>query len=203
MDKIILIGGGGHCKSCIDVIEQEGRFHIAGIVDVKERLHQKVLDYEIIATDEDLPKLAREYPYFLITIGQIKDPSKRVNLFGYLERLGAKFPVIVSPFAYVSQHAKLGSGTIVMHNALINAGAKIGRNCIINTKSLIEHDAVIEDHCHIATGVTVNGGSRIKEQTFVGSHAMIKEGIEIGEYSIVGGGVNVLQKLPPKSLLKR
>ncbi len=30
------MGGGGHCKSCIDVIEQEGKYKIAGIVDAKE-----------------------------------------------------------------------------------------------------------------------------------------------------------------------
>ncbi|MBI4309254.1 MAG: acetyltransferase, partial [Candidatus Omnitrophica bacterium] len=35
--NLILIGGGGHCKSCIDVIESENKFKIAGIVDTKER----------------------------------------------------------------------------------------------------------------------------------------------------------------------
>ena len=34
--KIILIGGGGHCKSVIDVIEEENKYIIAGIVDKKE-----------------------------------------------------------------------------------------------------------------------------------------------------------------------
>ena len=52
-EKIILVGGGGHCKSCIDVIEQEGAYQIAGVVDVPEKLHQKILGYEIIATDDD------------------------------------------------------------------------------------------------------------------------------------------------------
>ena len=33
MKEIILIGGGGHCKSVIDVIESEGQFEIVGIVD--------------------------------------------------------------------------------------------------------------------------------------------------------------------------
>jgi len=55
MHKIILIGGGGHCKASIDVIEQAGTFQIAGIVDVPEKLHQKIFCYEIIATDDDLP----------------------------------------------------------------------------------------------------------------------------------------------------
>ena len=57
MKKNILIGGGGHCKSCIDVIEQEGKYRIAGIVDLPEKLHQKILGYKIIAIDDDLPRL--------------------------------------------------------------------------------------------------------------------------------------------------
>jgi len=100
-EKIILIGGGGHCKSCIDVIEQEGIFQIAGIVDVPEKLHQKILGYEIIATDDDLPRLAEEYVNFLITLGQIKSPDKRIRLFDEVKRLGGRLPVIISPMAYV------------------------------------------------------------------------------------------------------
>ncbi len=75
---ILLVGGGGHCRSCIDVIEQEGKYKIGGIVDVPEKLHQKILSYEIIATDSDLPNLVREYEFFLVTTGQIKSPVKRI-----------------------------------------------------------------------------------------------------------------------------
>ena len=54
MDNLILIGGGDYCKSCIDVVEQDGTFQIVGIVNMPEKLHQKVLGYEVIATDDDL-----------------------------------------------------------------------------------------------------------------------------------------------------
>ena len=169
--KIILVGAGGHCKSCIDVIEQAGTFQIAGIVDVPEKLHQEILGYEITATDDDLPHLVNEYENFLITLGQIKSPEKRIRIFQTLKNLGAKFPVIISPLAYVSIHAQVEDGTIVMHHALINAGAHIGKNCIINTKALVEHDAVICDHCHIATGAIINGGVKAGSGIFFGSNA--------------------------------
>ena len=161
--RIILVGGGGHCKACIDVIEQEGKYSIAGIVDVMEKLHQKILGYEIIATDDDLPGFVKEYENFLITLGQIKSPERRIRIFENLKESGIKLPVIISPLAYVSKHAKIEEGTIVMHYALVNAGAKVGKNCIINTKALIEHDAWIGDHCHIATGAVINGGVGRKE----------------------------------------
>jgi len=198
-EKIVLIGGGGHCKSCIDVIEQYGTFRIVGIVDVPEKLHQKILGYEIIATDDDLPDLVTEYENFLITLGQIKSPEKRIKLFETLKESEARFPVIISPLAYVSKHAKIGEGTIIMHYALVNAGAKIGKNCIINTRALIEHDAVIADHCHIATGAVINGGVKVGSGTFFGSNAVSKEYVEIGENAVIGCGAKITKNVPPNS----
>ena len=196
--KIILVGGGGHCKSCIDVIEQEGKCQIAGIVDTPEKLHQKILGYEIIATDDDLPQLVKEYDNFLITLGQIKSPEKRIRIFQTLKNLGVKLPVVISPLAYVSKHAEIGDGTIIMHHALINAGAKIGSNCIINNKALIEHDAIIGDHCHIATGAIINGGVKVGSGTFFGSNAVCKEYIEIGENVVIGCGAKIIKNIPPQ-----
>jgi sugar O-acyltransferase (sialic acid O-acetyltransferase NeuD family) len=194
-EKIILIGGGGHCKSCIDVIEQQEKYRIAGIVDLPEKLHQKILGYEIIATDDDLPRLVNEYENFLITLGQIKSPEKRIRIFKTLKDLGVKLPVIISPLAYVSKHAEIGDGTIIMHHVLINAGAKIGSNCIINNKALIEHDAVIDDYCHIATGAIINGGAKIGSGTFFGSNAVCKEYIEIEEKTVIGCGTKIIKNI--------
>ena len=195
-EKIILIGGGGHCKSCIDVIEQAGTFEIVGIVDLLEKLHQKILDYEIIATDDDLPDLVKEYDYFFITLGQIKSPEKRIRLFEEVKNLGGRLPVIISPLAYVSSYARVEEGTIVMHDALVNAGAQIGSNCIINSKALIEHDANIGDHCHIATGAIINGGTVISSKTFVGSNAVCKEYIEIEKNAVIGCGAKIIKNIP-------
>jgi sugar O-acyltransferase (sialic acid O-acetyltransferase NeuD family) len=184
-EKIILIGGGGHCKSCIDVIEQEGRFTIAGIVDMPEKKQNNVLGYPVIGSDADLAVLIKSFPNVLITLGQIKSPIRRIELFNDLIQMGARFPMIQSPLAYVSPHAKVGEGTIVMHHALINAGARVGKNCIINNKALIEHDAVIEDHCHISTGAIVNGGVIIGSSSFFGSGAVSKEYTSIPANSFI------------------
>jgi len=199
---VILIGGGGHCKSCIDVIEQTSKYRIAGIVDVPEKLHQKILGYEVIGTDDDLHGLVKEYGNCLVTIGQIKSPATRIRLFKLLKGLGANLPVIVSPLAHVSEHASLGDGTIVMHHALINAGASVGRNCIINSKALVEHDAVIGDHCHISTGAVVNGGVRIGSETFFGSSAVSRENVEIGKKSVIECNAKVMKNVPDESFIK-
>jgi len=176
MKKLILIGGGGHFKSCIDVVQLGGEYKICGILDTPEKIGTKVLGYSVIGSDEDITKLVNQDFYFLITIGQLSDANQRISLFDYLVASQAKLAKIISPRAYVSEYSVIGPGTIIMHDSLINAGASVGSNCIINSKALVEHDAVIEDHCHISTSAVINGGVNIKEGTFFVSNAVTKQG---------------------------
>jgi len=172
------------------------------IVDLPEMLHQKVLGYEIVATDKDLSDLAKEYKYFLITLGQVETANKRIEIFVKLKAISVVLPCIISPFAYVSKYSKIGKGTIIMHHALVNAGAEIGTNCIINSKALIEHDALIEDHCHISTGALINGGVRVCSGTFFGSNAVSREYIEIEKNSVIGCAARVVKNVLSGSIVK-
>jgi len=201
-EDLILIGGGGHCRSCIDVIEMEGRFTICGIIDEKEYLDATLSTYPLLGREEDLCELVKSFKHFLITIGQIKSPEPRIRLFDYLKELGMVLPIIVSPLAHVSRQAMLAEGTIIMHDALVNAGASVGRNCIINTKALIEHDAVVEDHCHISTAAVVNGAAKVRRSSFIGSNAVLREAVVVGEASIVGAGVTVLRSVDAGSVIR-
>jgi sugar O-acyltransferase (sialic acid O-acetyltransferase NeuD family) len=186
--KILLIGAGGHCKACMDVIEQIGEWQIAGVIDRADSEVKDVLGYPIIGCDDDLAELRKQYDYAFVTVGQIRSAQLKIKLFNQLKELDFKQPGLVSPLAYVSKHAKIGEGTIVMHHALINAAAQVGNNCIINSKALIEHDAIIEDHCHISTGATINGGVVVGEQSFIGSHATTKQAISIPPQSFIKAG---------------
>ena len=185
-EKIVLIGGGGHCHSVIDVIELENRYEIIGIVDTKENIGKKVLGYEIIGCDDDLETIFLSCKNALITVGQIKTSDLRIKLFDKLKDIGFNFPVIISPIAYVSKHATIDEGTVIMHHALVNANVKIGKNCIINSKALIEHDCIIGDNCHISTASVINGGVTVKANTFFGSNATSKQAIEIAGFIKAG-----------------
>ena len=201
-EQIILIGGGGHCKACIDVIEAEDRFKIAGIIDVKEKLGQKVLGYKIIASDENLPELAKKFKYFLITIGQTKSPLLRIEKFNLIRNLNVMLPTVTSPSAYVSNHARIGEGTVIMHKAVINADATMGKNCIINTGSIIEHDCFIDDHVHISPGALLSGGVSVSTGAFIGTGAIVMQGIKIGKDVIVGAGAVVINDVENNRTVK-
>ncbi len=197
MDKLdlILIGAGGHARACIDVIEQQAQYHIAGMIGVPEEKDKLHLGYKVIATDDELPQLAKHYKYAFITVGQIQTVDIRKRLYQKAVKHGFQLPTIIAPTAYVSSHASIGAGTIVMHGVIINAGTKIGDNCIINTRSVIEHGAVVNEHCHIATCAVINGDAVIGSGSFVGSGSIIKEGVSIGKDSIVGMGLSVRHDL--------
>jgi sugar O-acyltransferase (sialic acid O-acetyltransferase NeuD family) len=194
MNPLLLVGGGGHCRSCVDVIESEQRFRIAGIVDAITG-SPELFGYPLLGGDADLGRLLAEFPDALVTVGQIKSPGTRRRLFAMLKDLGARLPIVVSPRAQVSRHARIGEGTIIMHGAVVNAAAAIGANCIVNSMALVEHDATIGEHCHVATGALVNGGVVIGAGTFVGSGAVIREGASIGAGVIIGAGSVVLSDL--------
>ena len=185
MKKIILIGGGGHCKSVIDVIEQEKKYKISGIVDRPEFLGTNILGYKVIGNDLDLESFAKQFKYALITVGQIKSAKLRIKLFKLSKKAGFILPSIISPNSYVSKHSKIGNGSIIMHQAMVNANSSIGENCIINSKALIEHDCEIYDHCHISTNAIINGSVKIRSKCFIGSNATVRDGILIEENSFI------------------
>ena len=196
---IILLGAGGHSRACIDVIEQQNHFQIAGLIGLPEQRHNQHLGYSVIGTDDDLPQLVKDHPFTLVTVGQLQSPDPRIRLCTQALKLGFQLPVVIAPTAYVSRHATISPGTIVMHGAIVNAGAKIGSNCIINSRALIEHDAIVEDHCHISTGSILNGGAAVGSGSFIGSGSVIKEGITLGKRCIVGMGLSVRHDLADHS----
>ncbi len=196
---LLLIGGGGHCRSVLDVLQLLG-FPVAGIVDNDHEL-LSVLDIPVIGTDADLLRLRQTHEAALITVGQIKTAAVRQKLYRMLSDAGFTMPSIVSPLAHVSARACLGAGTVVLHRAVVNACAQVGKNCIINTGAIVEHDAMVEDHSHISTGAVLNGGAHVGEGSFVGSGALVREGVSIGSACVIGMGACVRHDMADGSVV--
>ena len=192
---IILAGAGGHAMSCIDVIESQNKYQIVGLAGKTEEIGNDIIGYKVISDDKGLDDLANIHKYALVTIGQIKSAVLRKKIHALLSRAGFHFPVIRSPFAYISPHAAVGPGSIIMPGAIINCGVEIGNNCIINSGAVIEHGVTIGDFCHVSTNSVINGDTSIGCESFIGSGALIKEGLTIGANSIVGIGVVVKSSL--------
>lgn len=200
MRNIILIGGGGHCRSVIDVIEQQGTYKIAGIVDIASKIGSEVLGYRVIAKDEELPLLVKEYEDFCITIGHTTNRSLRKELYLVLMGLNANLPVIKSPHAYVAKSALIKAGSVIMHHSIVNSNTHLGVCTIANTGCIIEHDVEIGNHCHIGPGTILNGGCTVEDDCFVGSNSVLLPGITMKKNSIVAAGSVIRENVEQDSM---
>lgn len=189
---LILVGGGGHCKSVLEAAESAG-YSILGVLDMPEEVGKEILSTKVIGTDDDIPAYV-DKAEFVITVGFIKNPAIRIKLYNKIKEAGGKLATIVASTAYVSKYAEIGEGTVVLHQAFVNAGAKVGKNVILNTAINIEHDAVIGDHCHISTGTMVNGGADIAEGTFIGSQSVVNQGVKINWGGAIIASLSVVNK---------
>tara|TARA_B100000674_G_scaffold62902_1_gene43594 strand:+ start:18153 stop:18758 length:606 start_codon:yes stop_codon:yes gene_type:complete len=192
MKPLLLIGCGGHARSLIELVESAGIWKIQGLVGLPDEVGTRVLNHPVIGCDADLAELRKRYPAAVLAIGQLPDPTARQHLASQLDKLGFHYPVLVSPQAVVSRHARLGQGCTVGHGVIVNAAAIVGDHCILNSRALIEHDVQIGDYCHISTGVIINGGVRIGSGSFVGSGAILREGLELPDNTVIGAGKRIM-----------
>lgn len=189
MRNLILIGAGGHAKSCLDILEEFPDFNILGFIDNKKK--ENCSSYKVLGDDTFLTEVRTDCDYAFITVGQIQSSEIRRRLYQQLKTLKFSIPSFVSKSSIFSSNATIGDGSIAMHGSIINSEASIGINCILNSKSLIEHEVSLGDFCHISTGAIVNGGCIIGNDTFVGSGSIIREGIKIGDKCIIGANTFV------------
>ena len=193
MKPLILLGGGGHCKSVIEAARSVYR-PIAGIIDVTDKVGTEVCGVPIIGTESLLPSLAKDYE-FIVAVGFIKNPAARNLLYGKILSCGGVPAVVIASTAHVSEYASIGRGSVVLHGACVNAGAVVGENVIINTMADIEHDAEIGANSHISTNASINGGTRMGESVFVGSGAVTVQGISICPNVVIGAGAVVCRDI--------
>lgn len=187
--KILLVGGGGHCKSVLDSLLETNRFSEIAIIDKKENIGKNVFGVSIIGCDDDLFQLSFEgFQHAFVTMGSVGNTDRRVELFNRLEEIGFEVPNIIDPSATLSRHAKMGKGIFLGKRAVVNAGAIVGSNAIINTGSIVEHDCVIGPFVHLAPGAVLSGNVQIGEYTHIGANSVIKQGVTVGPHSVIGMG---------------
>lgn len=192
MEKIILVGGGGHCRVIIDAILLSKNYTIEGIIDKRLDKGCKVAGIEVLGDDDSLQKLYEKgIRKAFISVGSIGDCSARKAIYEKLKAIGFDLPVVIHPNAVVASDVDIEEGTFVAAGAVINTGTEIGKNAIVNTLSSIDHDCKIGNFCHIAPGATLSGEVIVREYTHIGAGATVIQGINIGKDCMVGAGTTV------------
>lgn len=194
MDDIILIGIGGHAKGIVDLIEDQGRYNIAGFIGRPEESNKKYREYKFIGSDDDLERLYKDdgIKHAFITIGYLGNSQARNRIYEKLKKIGYDLPTFIDKTAAVSDNIKIGEGSFVGRKAVINADAEIGKMCIVNNGAIVEHDCSIGDFSHVAVGAVICGESKIGRDVMIGANATIIQCVSIGNDSVIGAGAIVL-----------
>jgi sugar O-acyltransferase (sialic acid O-acetyltransferase NeuD family) len=187
LEKIIIIGGGGHAKVLISVIKKSLLFEVIGYVDIIDQ--GKILMAEYLGDDRSLKNLSSSgIVNAALGIGQVNVTPKRFEIINKLKEYGFIYPVIISKNAIVNEAVFIEEGTQIFDGVVINSGSKIGKFSIINTKSTVEHDCKIGNYCHIATGAVLSGGVEVDDYTMIGSNSVVVQYKKIISKCMIGAG---------------
>lgn len=187
-NHIILIGGGGHAKVCIELLRAMGETvaYCVGAADSGA----DCLGVPVLAGDEHIARLrALGYRRAFVAIGGNR---LRLRLGDAARALGYELVNAVSPRAVVSPSARLGAGVAVMAGAVLNADALVGDLAIVNTGATIDHDCVLGTAVHIAPQCALAGNVTIGDGAFLGVGCKVIPGVVIGAQAILGAGAVVI-----------
>lgn len=196
MEKIVLIGAGGHAKTIVDTLERNGNYKLIGFIEREYDKDFSYRGYSIIGIDADLEAIYRNgVQNAVVSIGYLGESSVRERLYIGLKKIGYKFPVIIDGSACVATDVRIGEGTYIGRNAVINANAHVGKMCIINTAAIVEHDCCIGDFSHISVGTVLCGEVKVGKKCFIGANATVLQQRSIGNEVIVGAGTIVTENI--------
>jgi len=191
-DKLLLIGGGGHCKSVLDTILSIETYSDVAIIDLKENIGRTVLGVPIIGSDDDLSNLFDTgYKHAFITLGSIGTPRLRKVLYETIREIGFIIPIIIDPSATVSEHVAISEGVFVGKGAIVNAGSTIDACAVVNSGAIIEHDCLVGAFAHVAPGATLCGDVTVGNDTHIGANTVIRQGLTIGSNVLIGIGSDI------------
>ena len=195
MKRILLIGGGGHCRSVLDCVLAADEYDEIGIVDRETGLKADGAVYA--GCDEDLPDLLNNgWDHAFITIGSVGNTALRRKLHAMINELGFKDAVITDPTAVIARDVKAGPGTFIGKKSIVNAGSVIGSCSIINSGAVIEHDCSLGDFVHISPGAVLCGNVTVGDDSHIGAGSVIRQGITIGKNAVIGAGSVVVKDIP-------
>lgn len=181
--KILLVGGGGHCRSVLDVLLTMDTYDQIGIVERDSGNGPGLLGIPVVGTDADLPGLFDcGWTDAAVTLGSIGSPFRRRELFRTLKSLGFTLPVIQDPSAVIGHEVKTGEGTFIGKRAVINAGTQVGICSIVNTGAILEHDCRTGDFAHFGPGRALCGDVILGDDVHIGANAVVRQGIQNGVF---------------------
>ena len=198
MEKVVILGAGGHAREVLWVFEEENRveprWDVLGFID--EDILKKggiLCNLPILG---DFTWFEGRVSHDAKVISGVGDCSTKRRFAEKAASLGLEFCSVIHPSVTMSNAVEVGEGTIIAAGTIITTQVKIGNHVTVNLGCTISHDVVIGDYCTIAPGCHISGNVRFEEGVDFGTGATIIQGRSVGAWSTIGAGAVVRDEIP-------
>lgn len=193
MQKIIIIGAGGHAAEVDDYINHYNNFQ-----------DEKNAKLNIIGFIDDNPDNYKKYEFTAPYLGDIKSHNidfkcnyimaianidyRRPIIESFI-KLGAKFQTFIHPSAWVSKSSSIDNGCVIAPNVNIGPNVKIGKFNMINSRASIGHDTIIGNFNFITPNVCFSGFTEIANENMFGINSATIPNIKVGSNNKIAAGM--------------
>ncbi len=198
-DGIFVIGASGHAKVVIDVIERQGVWRVAGLIDTYKTPGTELMGYPVLGPEDCLPVFMTRHNAggAIIAIGD-NQVRQRMALRVAEIAPSLAFVSAVHPAAHIAREVQIGKGVDIMAGVTVNPGTRIGDFCFLNTNASVDHDNVLEPFSCVQPNAATGWNVRLGARSVLAMGATVVPGISIGADTIIGAGSTVLRDVPPR-----
>lgn len=187
IEKLLIVGAGGHGRSCLDIARKQDCYHEICFLD--DKLDGRTInDCKVIGSFLDMDKYCNEFRNIFIAVG---NNVFRKQLFNIARACGYNIITLISPDAKVSAYAKIEEGTVVFDNVVIETNATLGKGCVVTSNATINHDAVIENYCLVYSNSVIRPNTLIGSLSRIGSNCTVTFDTKIKAGSDIKDGLVV------------
>jgi len=202
--SVVIIGAGGHAKTCIDILLHNKQYEIIGILDPNFKVGDMISNIKVIGDNSSLDELVSNGLKNAINgIGSVHNPGQRKKVFDLLKSYKLNVLNVIHPSAVIEPSVEMGEGNQIMMGSMIGSNTIIKDNCLINSGSIVSHDCILKDHCHIAPGAVLAGSVQIGESSLVGMNSTVYINCKIGKNSVIYNGINVFSDIEENSIIEK
>lgn len=182
MNKLLILGFGGHARSVADVAIQSGRYVDLRFWEPTARKGETFMGKYPVSADEYL--LGPEWAYIS---GAGSNAARAAQTLP--KGFGTVWQVsLIAPSATIGLGASIGVGTFVAQHAHVGPMAQVGRGCIINTGAVVEHECEVGDFAHVSVNAVVAGRAKFGARSFCGAGSVVRDGKTVCADVTLGAG---------------
>lgn len=192
MNRIIIIGCGGHGRSIADtILDNDERAELV-FLDKNAKKNEKILGFSVF--EEKPSGIVMEPNSVILGIGDLT--ARRAQLSRMRSDWDEdRWKSIISNRAFIGRGVQIGKGVFIAKAAFVGVEAAVGDHSIINTGAIVEHEVSIGNNVHVAPGAVICGRCKVGNHVLVGAGSTIIDKLSICDDVIIGAGSVVVQSI--------